>query len=348
MLRRVLYALIVGVAIFYVVRHYDELKLVLQTLWRGDHRWMLMALLAQLAWLTVLSTNLLACYRLVGVRERLSRIFTLVTATNFMSVVAPSLGAGTLALLLADASQRGKATGRVTTASYLYVMFDYLGLLVVMTIGMVILSHHGLLSSFIIGGAAFIFIVGMTLIALTIVGIRSAQQLKHLIRGLVQQGNRLLRLLIRRTLIDPDKAEKYAADIAEGLGEIRQAPTGLIPPFLLALSRKSLMIVILYFVSLAFKAHFDLPTLIVSFMVSYLFTIASVTPGGVGFVEGAMAITQLGMGVSPVDSAAVIIAYRGITFWLVAFYGFIAIRRIGFYKNRKQTSGHARRPRVEA
>jgi uncharacterized protein (TIRG00374 family) len=348
MLRRVLYALIVGVSIFYAVHHYDELKLVVQTLWRGDHRWMLMALLAQLVWLTVLSTNLLVCYRLVGVRERLSRIFTLVTATNFMSVVAPSLGAGTLALLLADARQRDKATGRVTTASYLYVMFDYLGLLVVMTIGMVILSHHGLLSSFIIGGAVFIFIVGMALITLTIVGIRSALQLQQLIHGLVIRINRMLRPLIRRSLIDPDQAANYAADIAEGLSEIRRAPTGLILPFLLALSRKSMMIVILYFVSLAFNAHFNLPTLIVSFMVSYLFTIASVTPAGVGFVEGAMAITQLGMGVSPVDSAAVIIAYRGITFWLVAFYGFIAIRRIGFYKNRKQASGRARKPRVEA
>jgi uncharacterized protein (TIRG00374 family) len=347
MTRRVFYALIVGIAIFYVVRNYDEMMLVLQTLWQGDHRWMLMALLAQIAWLTVLSMNLLVCYQLVNVRERLSRIFKLVTAANFMSVVAPSLGAGTLALLLADASQRGKAAGRVTTASYLYVMFDYLGLLVAMTIGMVILSHHGLLSSIIIGAGAFIFIFGMVLTALTIVGIRSAQQLQYLIYVLVQWINRLLQPLIRRALIDLEKAENYAADIAEGLGEIRRAPSRLILPFLLALARKSLMVVILYFVSLAFDAHFNLATLIVSFMVGYLFKVASVTPGGVGFVEGAMAIIQSGMGVNPVDSAAVIIAYRGMTFWLVAFYGFIAIRRIGFYQERKRTSGRARSPRVE-
>lgn len=335
MLRRLLYALIVGAAIFYVIRHDDELNLVIQTLWKGDSFWIAMALVAQFGWLIVLSTNLLSCYWVVGVEERLSRIGILVASTNFMQVIAPSLGAGTLALLLADASQRGKAAGRVTTASYLYVMFDYLGLLVVMTIGMIILSANNLLTTFILAGASFIFIVGSVLIMLTVVGIRSAEQLQTLIQWFVRRLNGLLHPLFQKDLIDPEKAANYARDIAEGMGEIRRAPTRLAIPFFLALARKSLMMVILYCVSLAFNASYDLPTLIVTFMVSYLFTIASVTPAGVGFVEGAMAITQTGMGVSPVDSAAIIIAYRGITFWLLALYGFFAIRRIGLYRREQ-------------
>jgi uncharacterized protein (TIRG00374 family) len=332
MLRRLFYMLIIGLAIFYVVRHYDELKLILLTLRQGDPRWILLAVAAQIIWLIVLSANLLACYRLMGVHERLSRIFTLVTAANFMSVIAPSLGAGTLAVLLTDAQQRGKAAGRVTTASFLFVMFDYLGLMVVMGIGIVILVQRGLLSTFIIGGVSFILVVGAGMITFTIVGVRSAQQLKRAIAWLVSRLNHSLIPLIRRNLIDTQKAAGFAGDIAEGLTAIRQRPWGLMLPFLLALTRKSMMIVILYFVSLAFAVPFNLPTLIVSFMVSYLFTIVSVTPSGVGFVEGAMAVTQTGMGINPVDSAAIIIAYRGITFWLVSLYGFVAIRHIGYQR----------------
>ncbi len=329
MLRRLIYVSIIGLAIFYVVRHFAELGLILSTVWQGDHRWMLVALVAQIAWLAILSANLLACYRLVGVRERLDRIMILVLSANFMSVVAPSLGAGTLAVLLADARNRGNAAGRVSTASFLYVMFDYLGLLVVISIGTVILIQHGLLSPFIVGGASFIIIIGCGLVTLTALGIRSAEQLQHVIHYGVHLVNHLLHPIMRRNILDPEKADHFALDIAEGLHQIRRAPAGLIIPFVLALARKSMMIVILYLVSLAFDAQFDIPTLIVSFMVSYLFTIASVTPSGVGFVEGAMAVTQTGMGVSPVDSAAVILAYRGVTFWLVALYGFIAIRRVG-------------------
>lgn len=348
MFRRVLYALVVGVALFYVVRHYDELTLVLRTLWRGDHRWMLLALLAQLVWLLVLSTNLLSCYRLVGVSEQLLRIFTLVTATNFMSVIAPSLGAGTLALLVADARQRDKAVGRVTTASFLYVLFDYLGLMVVMTIGIIILARHNLVTSFILGGASFIFVVGFGLLILTAVGIHSAEELRSVVHWFVIKVNSFLRRFTRREMINLDRASGFAGDIAEGLNGIGQRPSRLLIPLILALARKSMMMLVLYFVSRAFSAQFDLPTLVVSFMVSYLFTIASVTPGGVGFVEGAMAITQLGMGINPVDSAAVIIAYRGLTFWLVALYGFIAFRRVGLYRGKasEQADGENPPPRI--
>lgn len=215
-------------------------------------------------------------------------------------------------------------------------MFDYVGLLVVMTIGMMILLRQKLLSAFILGGAIFIFVVGLGLIIMTILGIRSAHHLKHVTQWLVRRINHLAYVLIRKEIMSTEKAKTFADDIAEGLSEIRRAPSRLVIPLILALARKSMMIVILYFVSLAFAARFNLPTLLVSFMVSYLFTIASVTPSGVGFVEGAMALTQAGMGVNPVDSAAIIIVYRGITFWLVAFYGFIAIRRIGLYQMGKQ------------
>jgi uncharacterized protein (TIRG00374 family) len=213
-----------------------------------------------------------------------------------------------------------------------------------MTLGMIILIRQNLLSAFILGGAIFIFIVGLGLISMTILGIRSAHQLKRVTQWLVRRINLLAYALIRMEIISKEKAETFADDITEGLSEIRRAPSRLVIPLILALARKSMMIVILYFVSLAFAAPFNLPTLLVSFMVSYLFTIASVTPSGVGFVEGAMALTQAGMGVNPVDSAAIIIAYRGITFWLVAFYGFIAIRRIGLYQMGKQGAGSTEPP----
>ncbi|MCJ7568866.1 MAG: flippase-like domain-containing protein, partial [Anaerolineales bacterium] len=78
-----------------------------------------------------------------------------------------------------------------------------------------------------------------------------------------------------------------------------------------------------------------------SFSVSYLFTIASITPSGVGFVEGAMALTQNAMGVNPLTSTAIALTYRGITFWLTLAYGFIAIRMIGFHAGKSSTNGTA-------
>ncbi|HUS84652.1 MAG TPA: lysylphosphatidylglycerol synthase domain-containing protein, partial [Anaerolineales bacterium] len=87
-----------------------------------------------------------------------------------------------------------------------------------------------------------------------------------------------------------------------------------------------------------FHNSFGIETLLASFSVSYLFIIASITPSGVGFVEGAMVLTQNAMGVDPLTSTAIALAYRGITFWLTLAYGFFAIRVIGFQPNEPSTN----------
>ena len=43
-----------------------------------------------------------------------------------------------------------------------------------------------------------------------------------------------------------------------------------------------------------------------------------------------MGLTQNALGVEPVASAAIAIIYRGITFWLMLFFGLIAIRWVGY------------------
>jgi hypothetical protein len=47
-----------------------------------------------------------------------------------------------------------------------------------------------------------------------------------------------------------------------------------------------------------------------------------------------MILTQNAMGVNPLTSTAIALAYRGITFWLTFAYGFIAIRMIGFRRDK--------------
>ena len=141
-------------------------------------------------------------------------------------------------------------------------------------------------------------------------------------------------IFFKRTIINQAIAQNYAIDIANGLLHIRRSPRALFLPFVLALARKTMMMIILFFVSLAFRNPFGIETLLASFSVSYLFIIASITPSGVGFVEGAMILTQNAMGVEPLTSTAIALAYRGITFWLTLAYGFIAIRMIGFQRDK--------------
>jgi hypothetical protein len=185
-----------------------------------------------------------------------------------------------------------------------------------------------------IGASLFAVGIALVLVTLTLLGIQSAQKLGNAILWLRKIANRLARPLIHREMISLERAEGFARDFAEGLQHIRRSPGQLLLPGLLALSRKAIMMAILYLVSVAYRNPFNLDILTAAFSTSYLFTIASITPSGVGFVEGAMTIYLKQLAVPLATSAAISVAYRGITFWLTLLYGTLAIRIIDYSNGR--------------
>ncbi|MGB2895673.1 MAG: lysylphosphatidylglycerol synthase transmembrane domain-containing protein [Anaerolineales bacterium] len=341
MLRKIFYSAIFLLTIFFVARNLNELKLILATFSQSDGRWLFVAVLSQIVWLVTIAGNLWASYRLTGIHERLSHLVPLTIAANFLNIIAPSYGVGALAVLVADGSQRGKPVGKVSAAGFIYLVYDFLGFLVVLSLGFSILSRRGLLDALLIGAAAFAVSISVGYLTLAVIGVQSADQLERVLLWLVDLANRLLQPLFKRTVFNRAKAQNLALDIADGLRHVRHSPQKLILPVFLALIRKAMMVITLFFVSLAFHNPFGIETLLASFSVSYLFIIASITPAGVGFVEGAMVLTQNALGVDPLTSTAIALAYRGITFWLTLAYGFIAIRIIGFRPAESSKNGAA-------
>lgn len=337
-MRKLLYVLILILAIIFIQTHLDELKSVVNTFSQGDWRWLLAAVGVQFLWLVNIAAALQSTYRLVGVRERLQHMIPLATAANFVNVVAPSYGLGALAVLISDGNQRGKRAAKVSTGAVLYLVYDYLGFLIVLLPGTIILANKGVLDAVLITASIIASSVALITILLTLLGIRSADKLGRAVLWLTDKANRALRPLLRREVIDQPQAQEFARDFAEGLQHVRRSPGRLLLPFLFALSRKAVMMTILYLVSMAFHTPLDPFTLVAVFSTSYLFTIASVTPSGVGFVEGAMLVYLNSLQVPLATSAAISLAYRGITFWLTLIYGMIAIRIVDYHNGRLKES----------
>jgi hypothetical protein len=343
MIRRIFYAIIFLLTAYFVIRHFDELKLIIETVGSSDGRWLLVAVVVQFVWLVMIAANMRSTYRLIGIDETLTRLVPLTAAANFINAVAPSYGIGAMAVFITDGQRRGKPPGKVSTASFLYLVYDYAGFMVVLALGFIVLFQRGLLTPLLIGAAFFAVSVGVTLIILTIAGVLSADRMERSLVGLTDLGNRLLRPFSKRPLLDRSKSSALGRQMTEGLKEIHHSPRSLIVPGIFALLRKVVMALVLYLVSVAFHTPFDLGTLVASFAVSYLFTIASITPSGVGFVEGAMALTQTAMGINPAISAGIALTYRGLTFWLVLLYGFFALRMVGYQPREIKEGAQATR-----
>lgn len=328
-MRKFLVAIALLFGLYFVISRFAQLQEIINTLQRGTPRWLLLAIAVQGAWLLNVAASFRAIYRLLGIEEQIGHLLQVAAAANFVNVVTPSMGMGGMAVFVVDGKRRALPSGRVSTAVAMYVVYDYLGFLIVLALGLFILFRHQQLRTAEIGAAAIFLVVSIVLGSLVFAGMRSEGQLERLLTRMGSWVNRLLHPLLRRPYLDLERAHEFAHDVADGLKEARRSREGLLLPAGLALSNKALLVAILFLMFLAFGQGFTVPALIAGFSMGYLFLIVSPTPSGVGFVEGAMTLTLNSMDVPLAPAAIISLAYRGITFWLPLAYGMFAFRWVG-------------------
>ena len=296
-MRRFLTALVLVLAIYLVYSRFAEAQNVMATLQRGKLGWLLLAALLQLAWLACIAEAYRFVYRLLGMEISLRNILALVAASNFVNVAAPTAGVGGMAIFISDARRRGLPTARVTVAGALFLLFDYIGFLCVLAVGMLVLVRRNRLDPASLSAAALLFILAVALADLLILGARSTAALGRLLARCARLVNRLAYPFIRRDYWSETAAQAFAAAAAEGLSALRANWKAYLWPAGLALLSKGLLVGVLYLTFMAFGQPASPGAVIAGFSIGYLFVIVSPTPAGLGFVEGILPLTLVALGV---------------------------------------------------
>jgi uncharacterized protein (TIRG00374 family) len=328
-MRKILIILLILLGLYFLFARQNEVEQVLFTLQKGQWQWLALAFVAQFGYILNIGASLRAIYKLLGMDEKIGRLALLGAAANFVIVVAPSAGMGGLAVLAADAQERGHSTGRASTAGAVYTFFDYLATLTVVVVGLFILFQRNQLHPAEITASLILTGLAIGLGFLLYLGMRSGDRLGKALVWLGNLANRILRPLIKREYIDLDRAYTFGCDAAEGLSLARKSPGGLWIPLALGLTTKILMMIILFLMFLAFRQPYSVAIIVAGFSMGKLFTIVSPTPSGVGFVETAMTLALNSLGVPLAPAALIVLGYRGFTLWLMIFYGMIGIRWVG-------------------
>jgi glycosyltransferase 2 family protein len=319
-------ALLLGVLFF--LSRFAELQEVLNVIRRGSLIFIGLALLVEAVWILNLSAFYQSIFRVLGMNARRWHLIKLVTAANFLTVVAPSGGLSGIAIFIADAKRNGRSTARVTVAGALYVWFEYIGTLAVVTLGLGVLAQRNNLhwpeiaaSLLLLAGA-----VGMSL--LLYLGMKSAKALGKTLAWLARAVNYVLRPLLRRNYLQEERAHSFASEVAEGISALRGKPHWALKPLLFALMNKGILLVVLFLCFQAFNVDVTASTVVAGLAIAHLFLIISPTPAGIGIVEGILAVALSTMGVPRHDAAVVTLAYRGFSFWLPLLVGMIAFRML--------------------
>lgn len=325
-MRKLIIAIALMLGVYFVIGKFAELQVILDTLRRGDLYFIFFAFLVELLWLANQAASYRSIYRLFGLTEEIRNLVAMAAAANFVNVVAPSVGVGGIAVFVSQARRNGYSSARVMAAGVLFVLFEYLGFLVVLAFGLVVLMRRNNLTAAELTASAILVVAAVAMSVLVYLGVRSSRRLGDLLAWMARRINRLLWPFLHHDYLSEARAHAFAMDMATGLHEVRNQRASLIFPAVLAVSSKVLLILILLLMFLAFEVPFTLGVLVAGFSIGYLFLIVSPTPAGIGFVEGALTLALNSLNV-PLGAAAVLTAaYRGITFWVPLLEGMLAFR----------------------
>jgi len=319
--------LLLGVV--FIASHFAEVEKIAVILQRGDWRFLLLAVILLLIWLINMAGSFKSIFTVLGLDESFLRLLVLVTAANFINVVAPSGGIGGITIFIAEARQKGKTGARALVAGALFVIFDYFGFFLFLGLGLIVLFRRNILGGTEITASVILFLLWLGMSVLVYLGFKSEQALSDVLAWVARTGNRVLKPFRRVKKFNEQGARSIAHDAVEGLNEIRKRPLELIYPFLLALSNKTILLLIFFALFKAYQVPASIGTLIAGTSLAYLFQIVSPTPSGIGIVEGILTLAFRSMYIPVSEALVITLAYRGVTFWLPLFLGTIAFHWVG-------------------
>ncbi|TAK12010.1 MAG: flippase-like domain-containing protein [Anaerolineae bacterium] len=328
MIRRILILIVLFAGAGFISLHFSSLSAELAALGRGDFELILLAL----GVVALVNVNMALSYKAIfnalGIEESVWRLIPLAAAASFINIVAPSVGASSVALLASEAHRRGQPVGRATIAATFYMLYDLLGFMLVLALGIIVLIRRNTLDASEIAATFTLSTVAVTLVVLMALGLKSAERLESALLRLARIANRLAAWLRRPAFVDEKRTHSFAQDMAEALLQMRSRKRNFLLPLLFSLTHRVLFIAVLVLMFLAFTTPFSAGTIIGGFSIGYLFTVVSPTPAGIGVVETLMPLGLVSLNV-PLGRATVItLAYRALTFWFPLLIGFVAFQTL--------------------
>lgn len=117
---------------------------------------------------------------------------------------------------------------------------------------------------------------------------------------------------------------------------IEDRPERLALTFFIALIAHLINIASLYSLFIAFHQQIELGPLVAGYAMGILFWNVSPVPQGIGVVEGVMALVYTSFGIHRVNAALVVLAFRGLNFWLPMLAGFFLIRKVKIFGPKQE------------
>lgn len=314
-MKKIFPIIILFLGVIVVFLSFDELESTIETLQKANLVFFLLALLIQALWFITTGRMYQSIFHLLGIHEGVLILSRIATAANFINIVAPTAGAGGVALFAAEARRRGHPAGKATVAAALFLLLDQAAFLVILALGLLVLFRRNDLNLGEISASLFLLFIAMCYAFVLYLGYRSEEKLGNLLAKVARRVNRIVKLFRKEAYLSEARAHDFAHEVAEGFSGLTEKPSSLLRPILWGIFNKGLLMLALICAFLSFQVPFSTGTIIAGFSMAYLFLIVSPTPSGIGVVEGLLPLALASLNVRWGQAVVITLVYRAVTFW---------------------------------
>lgn len=297
-------------------------------------QWLLLALLLQVAFYVLYAALYQAAFSAVEVEAHVLALLPVMLSSVFVNTVAPSLGASGAALFVEDAVRRGQSSVRTAAGTLIVPIADVTAFTAILLIGLGYLAYRNDLRSYELASAAVLMLLNLTLTGMLFLGLRRAGLLRRLLGWFQSLVDAVWQRLRHHTLLPAGWAERTALEFAQAARAMASHRDYLYRCLALAAAANLANLASIYVLFLSFHQAVRLGVLVAGFAMGVVLSLISITPQGVGVVEGAMGITYTSLGIPAATSAAVVLIYRGLNVALPVLVGFLLLRRSRFFRGK--------------
>jgi phosphatidylglycerol lysyltransferase len=311
-----------------IVSRFTELEQLKHTLQQGQGSWILAALVSQVVYFIVFTASYQAAFATVDIKTRTRELIPVTLGALFVNLVVPAGIAGGTALFAQEFTRRGKPAARTATGVLLQLVADFSAFAFLLIPGLIHLFLYHDLRGYEILAAILLLLLTACLGIILLLGVWRPAWLYRIFNFAKRAADRLATLLRRPTFLSEEWASKNAEEFNLAAVAVAQHPSSLVRTILAAFLAHLLDILTLYILFQAFRQPISIGALVAGYAMGILFWIVSITPQGIGVVEGVMALTFTSLGVPGAVAATVVLAFRGLTFWIPMLLGFLAVQRM--------------------
>ncbi|HSM55954.1 MAG TPA: flippase-like domain-containing protein [Candidatus Sulfomarinibacteraceae bacterium] len=326
--RRWLLWVLIASFLWLVLTRLNEIENLVETLSSGIWLWVLAAGLLQIVYFVFQARVYQVAFTVVDVRTPLYGLVPVVIGSMFINAVAPSGGTAGVALYVDDAVQRGQSGPRAAAGTLLGITGTYAGFGALVLFSLFYLRSAQALRLHEVVGAMVLLAFIVSLSTLLLLGGSHPGLLRRLLGAVQGLANRVAARVDRAPFLAPHWSAKTAEEFSNAATAARARP-GQLPVMLLwAVAAHLVQVLSLYALFLAFRQPPVVGVVAAGYAIGHLFVIIAPTPPGIGYVETLMPRTLMALDVPGAAATIIVLAFRGLTFWIPMLVGFLLLRQL--------------------